>query len=739
MADPRLDDVIGKVQEFATNAAQDERQEPGPGDVAPTTDTKNQNPLIAATMPPEEVKAWWTRIKNARKRRDERAMTWDVLLEEYLPTVSKSGVPENVKTNAHFRNVHSKLGQLFYRSPDLILSPKEPSALQTTMPNPADPQGAPMKMEDIVIIKQAVLQQWMGRDGIKGHRLMDEMLFDVLAWAGIGCCKVGYQCVTAPIQKPRMQPDPTWEPTLQPGAILGIGMDQQPPMVPVLGPDQQPVVDTVNVPIHEIYYARRFSPKKSLFDGDLKSTRVDEDATWTGMEFYFSKKRMIKAFKLTEEQLGSGTEDKQKAEYKEDAGTQTGDLVHGVELWVKASYFVDGVVHPEAIWQLVLIEGKEDAPVVWRPSPDQTFGEDGKLTKDSVTGFPIKFLTIRDLADSPFPPADSAFTNSLVKELNTWRRQSVQLRDRAIGKILYDLGAIGPEDKDKIQNGAVGDMIGMEAGKLAQGLDKIMGLTPQPHQTTDDARNQNIIKEDMNETLAISPPQAGAMNSTIHTATEVSAVSAGANERNDKERERTVDCYLDIARMVDQFLMRYATRDQYVEIVGAQGAKTMAVWNNQIIGGVYLYDIAPDSQLKADNARDYQLLLNTYNQTAKDPLTNRDYLLRRLFRMRGLDPNRAVLIPKPQAPRPPQPSVSIALKGDDISWAANTLAIDPNNAGAKVIIGLAEQAQLAPPAPQQLPHGGTAEAVNQHHASNSGGRPNEPGADNHRAAQPGPM
>lgn len=708
-----LQGILDTITSLAGGAAKPENSAPGPGDVGPTIESRRTSQLVTMPMSEDECEQWWRRYEMGKARIKQRWEKWDTLLGEYLPIVEKSGKAETVKVQAHFRNVHTKIGQLFYRSPDLVLTAREPSPAQDQIPNPMPPQPgmpppAPLKMEDLIFIKQSILNMKMGRNGIKAERLMDELLFDVLAWSGIGCSKLGYTCAFKPVP-------PTPE---QPGAILNLTAGA--------APQQE------QVPIFEEQYWRRFSPKKVVFNHDLRSSRYDEDATFMGMDFYMSPKQAMKKFNLTEEEANRAASDTMVFEYKEDkadGGAAPSGLVHGIELWVKASIFTDEP-HPQAIYQLVLIEGLRSRPAVWRPSPDQEFNQMGQLTDDSLVGFPIRILTIRDLADSPMPESDSAFTNSEVKQMSTWRRQSIYIRDAQIGKMLYDASAFDDENKDALINGEIGRYVAVEPGKLNEGVDKIMAPSAKISATNDDYRGYAGIKSDVDETLGISATQSGVPTDTVHSATEVKQFSAGSNSRNDKELSRVVDFYLDGVRMIDQLTMRYTDQLQYVHLVGEAGAAALQAWNGKMISGKFYYDIAPDSQMKADSAVEFQLDLNYYNLTSKDQLSNRSYILRRLARRRGLDPNKAVIDPaKISQPKPVPPSISFAFKGEDLA--------DPT------VQSILEKAELlTPPAPvgppqpghiQQPPHGGP---VNKHVASNTGHMPNEPGVPNHRETMP---
>jgi hypothetical protein len=705
--DTPLAGALEALQSIIAQAGAPERKEAGPGDVGPTVETRKAGSavqLVTLQMSEGETGEWWKRVARARQRVKIREEKWDILLNEYLPIVSRSGEAETVKVQQHFRNVHSKIGQIFYRSPDLVLTPNDPSLLNLSMPNPMQQPGQPgmppLTMADVVVVKQQVLHKILGRDGVKANRLLDELLFDVLAWAGIGASKLGYRCVYRPL--PEAPPVP--------------GLEAMAP---------------TPVPVFEEWYWRRFSPKKALWNDDLRSTRFDEDATWMGMEFFMSPQRAMKAFGLTEDEARAAASDDRVHEYADDKTNDSPGLVHGVEIFCKAAYFTDEI-HPQAINQLVLIEGLPGRPVVWRQSPDQEFDEQGKLTRDSLVGFPIRILTLRDLADSAFPQADSAFTNSEIKQLSTWRRQSIKLRDRSIGKYLFDSEAFADEEAEMLKSPEV-EWVAVSSGKLSNGADKLVGTVAQVHQTQDDYRNQQLIQSDINETLGISANAAGSFTDTARTATEAANVQQNMQGRVGKELARAVDFYLDGARMIDQLLMRYATEEDYVEITGPDGAKRMQVWNGQMVTGKYLYDIAPDSALQVDTARDFQLMAQYWNLVAKSPLTNQAYILTRFARMRGLDPAKAVLPPQAmQKPEPERGRFTMSLNGADL---ANPLVI-------KLLIdnGIIEPGDASLNQPVVPPPSGAADkadALNQHVASNSGGRENAPGAENFRDQQQG--
>jgi len=169
-------ELVQTINSLAAAAARDEQSEPGPGDVQATTQTMSSPLITLPQLAEEDVQKWWKRVEASDRRIDNLKDKWDTLLKEYLPIVKRSGDAEEIKVPKHFRNVHTKIGQLFVRVPEPVLSPKDPSPAQNEQAsplsllsqlNPLAPPAPPLKMEDIVSVKQAVLSDKLG----KGHQL----------------------------------------------------------------------------------------------------------------------------------------------------------------------------------------------------------------------------------------------------------------------------------------------------------------------------------------------------------------------------------------------------------------------------------------------------------------------------------------------------------------------------------------------------------------------------------------
>ena len=333
--------------------------------------------------------------------------------------------------------------------------------------------------------------------------------------------------------------------------------------------------------------------------------------------------------------------------------TSLKDLVAVYEVFYKGIYFAEED-HPEAIYQLVLLENLKERTVISRKSVDQTFDEQGQLTYDSLIGFPILVGSLRDFVDSPFAIADSAFTDSLAKNLDVHLQQNLKLRDAAVGKYFYDTDAIDGEDIDRIRKSEVGAFVGLKSGALAQGADKIFFTSAQVRSTNDDWRTADALKSTMNETLGINETAAGGNPDTVRSATEIQTSTAGAAGRQEKEQSRTIEFYLQIVRAVDTLVFRYATGDRYVTVVGEDGSKKLEQWNKKLGAGCYSYDIKPDSQLRNDVARDRQQKIAAYTVMAPDQMVNRPPILRDIARDFGWDPSLIVLQTPPEQMAQPQ-------------------------------------------------------------------------------------
>jgi hypothetical protein len=659
-------------------------------------------------MTPDELREMWNAVELARARRKHEEGLWQTLLDGYLPP--KDNHADSINSNIHFRNVESKKAQLFFQLPELQLTPLEP------IQGLPGPDGQPLDGYTLIATKRAVLNKLLGRDHANVMQMINEVEFDMLATSGVAFTKICYEADFMPQEQ--QVPVGTMP---MPGSVLGL----QPP-IPQMAPQM------IEVPINERWRWYRFSPFKGLIPHDWFSTRYDE-APWLGMEFNLPLKEAIRRKLVPKGTEGNAQTDEQRFTHHGDQDKAIiGPRVCGVEIWRRAVQFREDAFHSELLDYLVLIEGNKEQPAVYKPSPYQTLGPDGRLTADSMIGNPIHPFALRDLSDAAWIPSDSAFTNPLVKQMNTWRAQDIKLRDSNLARFFYNEDI--KEQVDKLQDLDAGQGVPVPNDLMMRGKDAL--VTPVPHleRAQADIHGEGSIRRDIDETLAIGSNQAGNVNKKVLSATEVAMAQQNANTRLQKERTVLIERYLCGVRKFDSLIQRYADAQDYVEIVGQTGAMKLQAWNKDVIAGRFAFDARPDSQLSSDAAAKRKDVLEYVNFMAKSPHTNQGEMARVVALEFGHDPARMVTEPTP--PGPPPPNVSVRVTMEDLAGPAGAATLKIlQQAGYQLteddlVVAQANQAViLAQEAAAQeatKEHGGAADKsdlVNKHNADHTGNMP----------------
>lgn len=659
-----------------------------------------------------EVGAWWTRVELARARRKHVEDLWIRLLEAYLPPADANS--DAVNSNAHFRNTESKKAQLFFQLPELQLTPLEP---MSALADPNDPTGkAKLDGYSVIATKRAVLSKLLGRDHANVLHTFDQAVFDILQTSGVAFTKICYEADFQPMQQ-----------EVQVGEVPAAGSE-------VLGLQTVPemAMQTVEVPIYEKYRWYRFSAKAGLIPHDWFSTRFDE-APWLGMEFALPVREAIR-LKIVPEgheaPAGDGRELILQAGGRHDTDSTNG-IVRGVEIWAHAAQFRDGVYHSELFDRIYLVDGQKDTAKA-ESSPYQSSGPDGRLTADSMIGNPIHPMTLREVSDETWVPSDAAFTNPLVKQKNTWRSQDIKLRDANLPRFFYSDDMT--EAVEKLKNADVGQGVGIPNDKMMQGADKIIAAIPHMERAQADIQGEASINRDIADTLGIDANQGGALNEKIHSATEVATAQANTNVRLQKERAMLIERYLCGVRKFDSLIQRYADQQDYVEIVGLDGARKLQAWNKTTLAGRYAFDARPDSQLANDAASERKQWLDFVNFMAKSQFMNQAEIARITTLKYGQDPARLVVQPQPPGPPPPNVSVKVAI--EDLAGPAGSAALkvlqqagyqlteqDLAGAQANGLIILKQEAAMQA---AKTAHGGAAdqtEKLSKHHSEETGNMP----------------
>lgn len=600
-----------------------------------------------SAIPGKPVTFWKQQADLAIAARKTHEKWWDANFKAYAPDHSQS--PDEygsvVNTNRDFVLVERKKADLFYQRPDVTLAPTPLLELPIPRLDPLtgqpamDPQTGQPAMDSQLPSIQAheqIVNEKLGPDGVNAVLMTHKALFDVLCTSGIGFTVMGYESVTTEVEQPgEPMPDP----------MTGELLEGEPVMVPV--------------PVFETCFWSHFSPKEAIIPHDAKTT------DWDSLPF-LGRQFTLPLTSSTRQKYGipedyKGAKPSGETAFGAPADDKGADVFTGIELWYKSSLFRDDIVHPQHLTHLVLVDGVDEA-AIHEDCPYQSFDDRGRLTPDSLVGFPIHPLTTRVLTDSAYPPSDCTIIRPLVNELNVFRRQMVEYRDAQTLRWSYNTDVMPPDALAKIVRSPIGGMIGLPGEAFVTDAIKELphGSMPRESFTSND-----YIDNDIARTTAIDASGSGVQSTGSSTATEQQIIQANANARLDFERGVVLQWYTTGVRKFSTLLQRYLPTEQAVEIVGPQLAQAWDSWRRRVPSALS-FTAMPDSALRVDQAVDRRQAQELYSYVANDPFAakGRAKLLERLLRKFHIDPTGIVSPPDP--PKPAPPSLGFSFKGEDL-------------------------------------------------------------------------
>lgn len=594
-------------------------------------------------------------VELARRERQRHEPWWDANLAAYAPNPGKDpqAYGEDVNTNRDFTLVERKKADLFYQRPDVTLQPTPLIERPIPQIDPAtgqpvvDPQtGQPVTTSAVPALRahEEILNAQLGPDGIDAVSMVHAALFDVLCPAGIGATVMGYEAVFRPVTE----------------------------IDPETG---QPI--TVQVPLHERCFWEHLSPKQLIIPHDFRSTQWDR-APYLGYEFTLPLTETNRQrYKLPPEFRGSRP---RAQEQHFDHGSPTADepalpdVFTGVVLWYKSALYRDDVFHPDHLTYVVMVDGL-DEPVIHEDCPYQTLDERGRLTPDSLVGFPIHPLTIRVLTDSAYPPSDCTMIRPLVNELNVFRSQMVQYRDAQVLRWFYNTDTMPTDAVTKIVRSPIGGMIGVPQEAFQSSPDGPFKPMPHGSMPRESFASNDYIDNDIARTTAIDANAAGVQSSATQTATEAQIQASNANARLDFERGRVLQWYVKGVTKFSTLIQRYFSVEDAAAIVGPERAQIWDQWRKTVPAAL-AFTAMPDSALRVDQAVDRRQAQELYTYLANDPYigAGRAKLLERLLRKFHINPEGIVHQPPP--PSPQLPSTSFAFTGADLVGPQAPIAVE---------------------------------------------------------------
>lgn len=621
---------------------------------------------------------------------------WKANTKAYMGKVlTKAPSDHTVSVPIDFSYLELKKSQLAFQVPEVHLKPKNPESAAA------------------VTTFQLALNHELGPENADAPTLIDEIATDVLI-CGIGASKIGYEADIRTRNVPVMVDtvDPT---TLQPTRVQAID--------PVT---QEPQTKPEQFLAGEQYFWRRFPAEHLLLPVDFEETNFDR-AAWVGMKYFMDFASAQKAYQLPPDFAGTLSTPRETLSSDERPDRNGGMLkqVECYEIWLQAAVFApEEEPLPKQIKQLVIVKGL-NRPVVYRDSPYQWVGPDGKLK--GMEGFPIHPLTLRFLPGSAYPVSDVGMGRPLSEEISTYRSQTVRFRDRALPQQWYDRTRLTPDTLAKMERGDVMARIGIDGNG-----NEVIGVVAMPNMSRESWEGNEQITKDFEKTWAIRSPT---VEPEGRTATEVRDASAVSDVRLDKERTKFLRWFTTGAAKFASLLQQYKDEPGYVEIVGPEGAATMQAWDRTNIQGEFVFTAKPDSALRMDADIERRQIANLYNLVGRDQNARRDEILKVLFQRHNMDPQKMVApTPPPPEPKPEPPKISFAFKGEDLG-NAQVLGIlaqfgievmPPTDPMTGQPMPKPPKPPQQPGAPQQQPHPGAipqADVLNKHALRGDGSAP----------------
>jgi hypothetical protein len=654
------------------------------GDEQPADPTK----LPQIPLSKKDLGRWKDRVSQSKKKVADHDQAWkDNVAQMAGKPLKAAPEQDTVVVNKDWSRVKAKQAQLFYQVPRVNIRARQ-EAYKAAAP-----------------IYAAALNFEL-EHRIKAQVVMDEVLADVLNAAGIGISKIGYDGVFEQTMVPKQDPGAI-PPEMQAGMLMSGAIE----MVPM------------SRPIYECYYWKRVSPNMFLFPVEFTGTNWD-DAPWLGFRGYMPFTEAKRKFNLPDDFKGRTTPKPDLLSSENDTNPATGggdDYVEYCEIWYKAYLFDEKAKHPQHFRRLVLVEGldkparHEDSP--WQRKDPQT----GKYV--GLCKYPLRVLTLTTISDTSIPPSDTQVARPQVLELIRSRSQMMRQRERSQPLRWFDVNQVDDDVAEKLRSGVWQDIIPMNGPG-----DRAIGEIARANYPRENFEFDRIANQDLNESWSMGPNQLAAPTSGETTAAEANIMQGNANTRLDYDRAKVLRYFVDGAEGIGSLMQLFHDREDYIEVVGPDGASRIEQWDRDRIKGDYIFEAKPDSAQRVDVGAERTQKVNLYQMVRNDPNANARVILEDVLRTHNIDPVTGMQ-PPPQ-PAPEKPAVSYRFGGEDLVNNPIALAI-MNKSGVTITAEDIANAKMMiqdamgllppqPPAPvsgapgagePQPPHGGPAEQV----------------------------
>lgn len=233
-------------------------------------------------------------------------------------------------------------------------------------------------------------------------------------------------------------------------------------------------------------------------------------------------------------------------------------------------------------------------------------------------GLPWEFISFNPDPEFFWSIPDAHILAPQQEEINEASTQESQHRKIALIKFLYKIGAIKPDQLERLLSGTVGPAVGIEGD-----MDNIQAAITilQPHVPPDFANSIAHYVNAMREELGFSQNQEGSF-SPYHgkTASESMIVAESFEQRVDERRDIVADVIVRIVRKWNQMIFKFWSEERVIQVVGPEGMPDWITFTGDQLKGHYLLSVDAESGIPISRAMRTEMSVNLLKMFGGDQL-----------------------------------------------------------------------------------------------------------------------
>lgn len=633
----------------------------------------------ATPLPPDgfgSLDFWKGQITAGEEKIAKYAEAWKKNVQHQIGTpLEIAPTTDTVVVPLDHANIEQKKAQIYFRNPDVQLTAA-----------PGHDASA-----DALQAFSALVNEYLGPDGVDAETMADEVLTDVLCPSGIGFSVLGIEIAQDGTMQEQVGTRPARPEEMPPGSVLGLSV----PEVPVME-------DVPNI-IHQSYFWSRISPLMGLLPTRFHGRNFDR-SPWLGYKFEMDKALGMRVLGLTDDEAAQAGDTPDRLNTLEKPSTtKDTDVVYGYCISYKGSLYNPTVKHPEEIWRLIVIKGVDR--VIVHDRPYQKYTPDGK-TLIGLRGHFIHVYTPRYVSDSAIVPSDVSMSRQQVGELEKGRSQMIQQRNRNRPMRQMNISMVDLAQQEKIKLGEYQELL------ITTTNEPIVQEVAQARFPRENFEFNEVIQRDVDRAWGFGDSQRGIQGGGAkRTATELSLQASGSDTRMEKERTWFLKWYLRGAEKLAGLIQLFEDDRTTVQIVGEASTQRIVEWKQDQLPVRFQCKANLDTMVRLDTARQNKDDMDLYQFTANDPTVNRVELLTTIFRRRGYDTSKVIVRELPEkGPEPPK--IGLTFKGEDLNPAMpqfpllldvlSKVGVQLDPANIQLGLQLAQKAAMQPTDPAQM-------------------------------------